>query len=132
MPGDFDLEKTFNHWLTNSDKDFITMTHLFQSKDYHWALFMGHMVIERLLKAAVVKNSSKHAPFTHDLTQLAKISGLPFLEEQLDWLDSISTFNINARYDSYKEAFYKKCTVEFTSEWIDRIKLLQLWIKQKL
>jgi hypothetical protein len=50
----------------------------------------------------------------------------------LDWLDAISTFNLNARYDSYKEAFYKKCTPDFTTEWIEKIKILQSWIKEKL
>jgi len=39
---------------------------------------------------------------------------------------------MNARYDSYKEAFYKKCTLEFTSEWIGKIKTLREWIKGKL
>lgn len=89
-------------------------------------------MVERLLKACVVKRTSDHAPFTHDLTKLAKISGLEFSEEHLDWLDTISTFNMNVRYDSYKEAFYKKCTFEFTTEWIDKIKILQSWIKEKL
>ena len=50
-----DIEKTFDHWINRSDQDFETMNHLYKSKDYHWTLFMGHLVIERLLKAAVVK-----------------------------------------------------------------------------
>ena len=37
---------------------------------------------------------------------------------------------MNAKYDSYKEAFYKKCTLEFTKKWIENIKILQLWIKE--
>lgn len=108
------------------------MIHLYKSKDYHWSLFIGHIVVERLLKASVVKRTSDHSPFTHDLTKLAKLSGLSFSEEYLDWLDTISTFNINARYDSYKEAFYRKCTLGFTTEWIGKIKILQSWIKEKL
>jgi hypothetical protein len=73
-----------------------------------------------------------HAPFRHDLTKLAKLTGLNFSEEHFDWLDTITTFNLNARYDSYKEAFYKKCSKEFSEEWIYKIKKLQIWIKQKL
>lgn len=127
-----DLDKIYNHWINTSDKDSITMLNLYSSKDYSWSLFIGHIVIERLLKASVVKATSDQAPFTHDLTKLANLSGLLFSEEHLDWLDTISTFNMNARYDSYKEAFYKKCTYEFTAEWIDKIKVLQSWIKEKL
>jgi HEPN domain-containing protein len=132
MDDKVDIEKIYNHWIKTSDKDSITMIHLYNSMDYHWSLFMGHIVMERLLKASVVKRTSDHAPFTHDLTKLAKLSGLLYSEEQLDWLDTISTFNMNARYDSYKEAFYRKCTFEFTSEWIEKIKILQSWIKEKL
>ena len=95
-------------------------------------LFIGHLVLEKLLKACVVKKTSKYAPFKHDLTKLAKITGFNFSEEQLDWLDTITTFNLNARYDSYKKAFYRKCTCEFTKEWFDKIETLRLWIKEEL
>lgn len=132
MADNIDLDKTYNHWINTSDKDALTMIHLYNSKDYHWSLFIGHIVIERLLKACVVKRTLNHAPFTHDLTKLAKVSGVEFSEEHLDWLDAISTFNMNARYDSYKEAFYRKCTHGYTTEWIDKIKILQSWIKEKL
>ena len=36
-----DIEKTYNHWIETSDKDFGTMVHLFESKDFHWSLFIG-------------------------------------------------------------------------------------------
>jgi HEPN domain-containing protein len=132
MTDKVNIEKTFLHWITTSDRDFATMVHLYDSKDYNWSLFIGHIVIERLLKACIVKTTGKHAPFTHDLTKLASVSGLNFTDEYLDWLDTITTFNMNARYDSYKEAFYKKCTPYFTTEWVDKIKVLRTWIKEKL
>jgi HEPN domain-containing protein len=91
MEDGIDIEKTYNHWIDTSDKDYITMINLYNSKDYHWSLFIGHIVLERLLKAAVVRNTSNHAPFTHDLTKLANISGQPFSDEWLDWMDTIST-----------------------------------------
>ncbi len=122
-----DIQKTYNHWITTSDKDYVTMIHLYESK-----ITIGHCLLVRLLKACVVKVTNNHAPFTHDLTKLAYQSGLKFSEEHLDWLDTITTFNLNARYDSYKEAFYRKCTFDFTTEWIDKIKILQSWIKEKL
>jgi HEPN domain-containing protein len=128
----FDIEKTYNHWILTSERDFLTMINLYKSKDYSWALFVGHIVIERLLKACVVNKIHKHPPYTHDLTKLAKLTELDFSENYLDWLDTISTFNLNARYDSYKEAFYKKCTSEYTDEWVEKIKILKIWIKERL
>jgi HEPN domain-containing protein len=127
-----DIEKIYNHWIETSDKDYNTMIHLYEVKDYHWSLFIGHIVIERLLKATIVKTTGEHAPFTHDLRRLAKFSKIEFQNSQINWLDTITTFNLNARYDSYKQAFYEKCSPEFTSEWIANIKELRLWIKQML
>ena len=55
MKDQINIEKTFNHWIATSDNDFETMNHLYVSKDNHWSLFIGHIVIERLLKACVVR-----------------------------------------------------------------------------
>jgi HEPN domain-containing protein len=92
-----DINKTVNHWITASDRDFGTIIHLYEAKDYHWALFIGHLVIERLLKAGVVTKTKDHAPFTHDLRKLAKLSGIEFDQKQIKWFDTISTFNLNVR-----------------------------------
>jgi len=43
----FDFQSIYDHWVAISDKDYATMQRLFQSKDYHWALFIGHLVLER-------------------------------------------------------------------------------------
>jgi hypothetical protein len=63
---------------------------------------------------------------------LAELIGLEMSDEYSDWLDEITSFNLNARYDDYKKEFYNLCTPNYTKEWIDRIKIIQLWIKQML
>jgi HEPN domain-containing protein len=128
----FDINNTINHWISRSDQDYDTMIHLYNSKDYHWSLFIGHLVIERLLKAIVVKNTKSHAPFTHDLRRLAILTDLDFTEDFNRYFDTITTFNLNARYDDYKQDFYKKCTSEYANIWITHIKTLRKWIKTKL
>jgi HEPN domain-containing protein len=127
-----DIERIVNHWILRSDQDFITMMNLFKSNDYHWSLFIGHLVIERLLKAFVVKEIKTDAPYTHDLRRLAKLAKLDFTDDQKRLLDTITTFNLNARYEDYKQDFYKKCTFDFTNIWISNIKNLRAWIKTKL
>jgi HEPN domain-containing protein len=127
-----DVDKIVNHWIETSDDDFNTMLTLFGSKSYHWALFMGHIAIEKLLKAYYVRQNESHAPFTHNLYRLAELGGLEISEEYAEWLLKITTFNINARYDDYKKDFYNLCTFDFTKEWIEKIKKLQQWIKQIL
>ena len=125
-----DIDKIVKHWVESSDDDFNTMLVLFNSKAYNWALFMGHISIEKLLKAYFVKKNETHAPFTHNLYRLAELCEIEISEELAEWLFKITTFNINARYDDYKKEFYATCTVDFTKEWIEKIKKIQKWIKQ--
>ena len=127
-----DLDKIVNHWIETSDEDFNTMLTLFFSKSYHWSLFFGHIVIEKLLKAFFVRQNRQHAPFTHNLYRLAELGGLEISDEYADWLFKITSFNINARYDDFKKEFYTLCTADFTEEWIEKIKKLQQWIKRML
>jgi len=70
--------------------------------------------------------------FSHDLLRLASKTGIELTEEQEEWLDEITTFNLNARYDNYKQDFYNRCTKEFTEIWIERIKTLREWLKNQL
>jgi len=127
-----DIDNIVQHWVETSDNDFQTMHILFRSKTYHWALFTGHISLEKMLKAFFVKQHRKHAPFTHNFYRLAELGGLYISEEYADWLFKITTFNLNARYDDYKKEFYDTCTANFAKEWIEKIKLLLQWIKQML
>jgi HEPN domain-containing protein len=106
------------------------MLNLYNSKDYHWSLFIGHLVIEKLLKAIYVKKTIDNLspPRTHDLLLLSEKSGLTIDENIKDILDLITTFNISARYPDYKQSFYKKCTKDYCEKIIRDIKELRLWL----
>jgi len=119
-------------WVDSSDDDFNTMLILRRSKKNNWALFMGHIAIEKLLKAYYIKKNDNYAPYTHNLFRLAELCELEISDEYAEWLFKVTTFNLNARYDDYKKEFYAMCTPDFTNEWIEKIKKLQKWIKQTL
>lgn len=129
---EINIDNVIQHWKTTSDEDFITMLDLFKSKTFHWALFMGHISVEKLLKAYYVKINKKHSPPIHNLYRIAELSKLDLSEEYADWLDVITSFNINARYDDFKREFYKQCTKQYTEIWIEKIKEIRQWINQKL
>jgi HEPN domain-containing protein len=119
-----------SYWTTSSDKDYQAMIHLFEKGHYTWSLFIGHLVIEKLLKAIYSQKHTGNPPFIHDLYRLAEECHLELDEQQKDNLDTISTFNIQARYDDYKMEFYNKCTKVFSQKWIDNIKELRAWLKE--
>ena len=128
----FDVDKIVRYPIDTSDEDFQTMLSLFDSKSYGWSLFLGHISIEKLLKAYYARKYKKHAPFTHNLYRLAELNTFELTDELSDMLDKITSFNLNARYDDYKREFYSSCTVEFTENWIEKIKTIRTWIKQML
>ncbi|MCF6365039.1 MAG: HEPN domain-containing protein [Bacteroidales bacterium] len=132
MSNEIDIGKIVSHWIKTSDEDFDAVNSLFKSKTYHWALFLGHISTEKLLKAYFVKVKKKHSPPIHNLLRIAEKCELELTEEYKDWLDAISLFNINARYDDFKREFYKQCTKEFTKLWIERINEIREWIRLKL
>lgn len=125
-------EKLIKYWIDTSDSDFETMIELYKSKRFSWSLFLGHLVIEKLLKAYFVKVKNIHPPFIHNLLRLAEKADMKLKNEQKIILASLTTFNINARYDDYKQSFYKKCTPDYTKIWIKNIKICREWIKELL
>ncbi len=126
------IHEHIKYWIDSSDDDFQAMIHLFEKGDNTWSLFIGHLILEKLLKAWYVKNTSNMPPFIHDLVRLAEKGNLSLDDNQKDILDTISAFNIRGRYDDYKREFHKKCTNSFTKEWVDNIKEFREWIKRQL
>ena len=126
------IDKIVQYWLDSADKNYETMIHLVDSKDYSWALFLGHLVIEKTLKALYVKRHQKHAIFSHDLLRLSNKIDLELSEDFEEWLDEITTFNLNARYDNYKQDFHQLCNKEFADKWLDRIEKVRLWLRNQL
>jgi HEPN domain-containing protein len=129
---EFNSDKLIKYWIDSSDEDFDTMISLFESKRYNWALFVGHLLIEKLLKALYVKNNNDYPPFIHNLLRLAEKSNLTMTGEQKLFMATVTAFNINTRYDDYKKSFQKKCTPDFTKLWIENIKLNRKWIKKQI
>ena len=120
------------YWIKSSDNDYKTMEYLFKGKNYPWALFVGHIVIEKLLKGYYTKHINCNTPYIHDLLRIADRARLNLSEQQKDFLDTLTSFNIQARYDDYKLKFYKLCTKRFAAKYISKIRKFRIWIKKLL
>lgn len=125
-------EDVIEYWIGSSNEDYKVMDSLFDKNHYSWALFMGHLVLEKLLKAYFVKHIGINIPYIDDLTKIALLANLNLTEEQKDFLDEITTFNIKVRYPDYKERFKRKATKEFTEEYLKKIRGFRQWLIQIL
>ena len=123
-----------NYWIKSADKDFETMEILYKNKQNTWCLYIGQLIIEKLLKALYAKNNkgTPYAPKSHDLLYLAEKIGINLTSEQKILLDIITKFNLEARYDDYKETFRQNCTDEYTAKQVKNIKEVREWLKSLL
>lgn len=120
------------YWLKTADQDWKVANHLFEKKDYSYALFFCHLAIEKILKAIFTDKKDKTPPFSHNLVYLSEKAGLELNDENLELLEEVSDFNLEARYPDDKFSFYKKSTMEFTENKLKQIERLKKWLLQKL
>ncbi len=122
------------YWINSSNRDYESMKKNFEIKQYTWALFIGHLMIEKLLKGLYAKNNTDN-PYTiksHNLLALAQKCNIELTDEQVQKLKMITQFNISARYEDYKNEFYELCTEEYTTEQINNIEEVRTWLKELL
>ena len=127
-----DIENIKLYWIGEADEALDVADHLFEKGDYSYALFFGHLAVEKILKSLYVHNKKEHAPPIHNLQRLANLTGISLDEDKTEKLILISSFNIEARYPDVKRSFREKCTKEFTLEQIRIIKEIYKWLKAKI
>lgn len=127
-------EEKVQYWLEIANYDLDTAEDLFKSKRWLYVAFMCHQVIEKTLKAYWSAKREDIPPYIHNHKRLAEGCGLyeQLSEEQKDFINAISTYNIQARYPEYKEQLTRELTASTCRHLIDTTKELQSWIKQKL
>ena len=116
-----EVENAIEYWKEIAEHDYQTMEYLFKGKKYSDSLFFGHIVLEKILKALVVKETGEQAPYTHDLVKLVKLANIGSSEEEIIFLNDVNEFNIRARYPEQKFEFYKKSTPKYTKENLNKI-----------
>ena len=125
-------EDHIKYWLKTSEHDFESAQKVFDSGRYDWALFIGHLSVEKILKALWVKHFDDLPPKTHNLLKLAQSVNLEIDDERKKLLLDLSGFNLDTRYPDYRLEFYKKCTKEFAFLYIKRIQELLVCIREKI
>ena len=128
-----DMEKHIKYWIDSADNDLSASISLYNSGKYDWCLFIGHLVLEKLLKALfVLNNQNQMPPKTHNLNKLAVLSKIELSQEQILFLDEVNDFNLEVRYPEYKREFYKICSKEFTEKYFIKIQEFAKWLKSRI
>ena len=123
-----------NYWLDIADYDIETAETLYRGGRWLYVSFMCHQTIEKTLKAYWCATRDDDPPYTHSHKRLADGCGLyeQISTEQRNFIETITNFNIEARYPEDKEALSRMLTEEVCRKLIDETKQLQQWIKDRL
>jgi HEPN domain-containing protein len=123
------IEKQINYWIKSAELDFNTASDIFKSgKNYHFCLFICHLVIEKLLKAIIVKATSDFPPKTHNLLRLAELGKLELNNDKLTLLQELTLYQIDTRYPDEKFSLYKTATKEFTEIRYNKVFEIKDWL----
>lgn len=120
------------YWVESAKDDWKVAEHLFEKGDYPYSLFFGHLTIEKILKAIYVDKLKVNPPYTHRLVHLAEKISLGLTEDQLELLETITDFNMEARYPDEKFSFKKRCTRDFSKRYLRKIEELKRWLIKKI
>ena len=132
MKAHFDIAKTVEYWFYSASYDLDTGKSLLEARRFPYALFFGHLALEKILKSLVVKATCSHAPHTHSLPLLASKTNIEIPESVLDRLAEYTEFNLEARYPDEKKEFYEEFTEDFTRKKFGDMENLYQWLAQKL
>ncbi len=127
------LKEHIQYWVESAENDLSVADVLFNSGKYDWCLFIGHLVIEKILKALFVqKNNELTPPKIHNLLKLVQLSDIKLNKEQQLFLEIVNNFNIEGRYPEIKNEFYKTANKEFTNIHYSKIKECYHWLKSQI
>jgi HEPN domain-containing protein len=128
----FDKNTVTVYWKTEAEEAFSVAQHLMEKEDYSYALFFGHLAVEKLLKALYAQVRNDHAPPTHNLQRLANACELPLDEARTEVLLAITEFNLEARYPDLKRTFRLRCTRDYAQMQMAQVEETLAWLQSRL
>ncbi|MFQ5861131.1 MAG: HEPN domain-containing protein [Dehalococcoidia bacterium] len=127
-----DVAEVVHHWLEAAEEDWKVARHLLEAGDYPYALYFGHLCLEKLLKALVVQQTRSHAPYTHNLLRLVEVGGLTLTPEREEVLRRVTAYNLNIRYPTSVGELRRRFTKEYVEREWGAIKEIQGWLKSQV
>jgi HEPN domain-containing protein len=96
---------------------------------YLHGLFFCHLVIEKIIKAHIVKETNEIAPRSHNLFFLSDKANLHFTEDEEIFLGILMQYQLQGRYPDYNPVIPNKQKIE---DYLLKTKKLLECLKQKL
>ncbi len=120
----------YEQWMDQADYDLETARAMLSSERYLYVLFCCQQALEKALKAVIsMKGPDKFPPKIHQLPRLAEMAGLPFSENQMDFMGEATTFYIQTRYPDQIRKLSLSVTRQEAQEVLKETVTLLKWIQ---
>ena len=124
-----DIKEQIKYWIKGAEDDLLTAELLVREKRILHGLFFCHLVIEKAIKAHVVKTSGEVAPRSHNLIYLSEKTDLIFDNETEIFLGILMKYQLQGRYPDYNPVLPD---ILIVNEYFEMTKTLLKWLEEKL
>ncbi|MEI6576778.1 MAG: HEPN domain-containing protein [Bacteroidota bacterium] len=125
--GDFD--KQIEYWRSGAFDDLESAKVLIDKNRVLHGLFFCHLVLEKIIKAHVVKNTNDNAPRSHNLIYLLEKANLTLEDDDEIFLGILMKYQLQGRYPDYNPILPEKTMV---IEYFSYTEKLLIWLERKL
>ncbi len=124
-----DVENQIAYWKSGALNDLESAKILIERNRLLHGLFFCHLVVEKIIKAHVVKQTRELAPRSHNLIYLSEKAQLIFAEDDEILLGILMKYQLQGRYPDYNPAIPDKTKV---NNYLLRTEKLVIWLLTKL
>jgi HEPN domain-containing protein len=124
-----DIGKQIPYWVEGAEEDWEVAQDLPKRGRVSHGLFLGHLALEKILKAHVCQATQELAPRIHNLIRLAEMAGIHLSSDQMDILAEMNAFNVEGRYPESLQAPPSFLEGE---QYLTRAKEVYEWLKNHI
>ena len=124
-----DINKQIEYWRSGAVNDIDTAELLIKNNKLLHGLFFCHLVIEKIIKAHVVKASKNVPPKSHNLNWLLEKTDLKLNNEDKDFIGILMNYQLEGRYPQY---YPPPPSYKIAYEYLSKTKELLSCLKNKL
>jgi HEPN domain-containing protein len=123
-----DIQRQIEYWQNGALDDFESAKILISNNRILHGLFLCHLVVEKSIKALVVKATNEIAPRSHNLIFLSEVAKLEFEEDDEIFLGILMKYQLQGRYPDYNPVLPDKIKV---SEYLMKTEKIMTWLQSK-
>ena len=119
------------NWIALAEYDLETARHMLKTGRNLYVIFLCHLALEKMLKAAVTE-VTQSVPFkAHDLILLVKKGELELPQEYLEFIGKINSASIPTRYPEDLERSLKVYPKPVARDYLKQTTEIVRWLKKQ-